>query len=104
MNKDVNVPHEKNVKNRIEPDVAHGNCTCISFDGFQGGDASFLNKTTGKEAAVAEENHDDQKTAAKECDNDDDALKGRELVTAVQGHYDEDVVTKRNGRIVLYFN
>ena len=63
-----------------------------------------MNKATGKEvvvaeeygneAAVSEENHDDQKIAAKECDDDDVALKGRELVTAVEGCCAKHVVAK----------
>ena len=53
-----------------------------------------MNNATGKEAAVAEENHDDEKIAAKGCDNDDFSFKGHELVTAVQGHCVEDVVAK----------
>ena len=44
MKKNMSVPYEKNVENRIELAVAHGDYTHISFDGFQGSDISFLNK------------------------------------------------------------
>ena len=31
-----------------KPVVVHGNCAHISFDGFQGGNFSFVNNATGK--------------------------------------------------------